>query len=566
MKGIVKLTLVGFMVLGMMVGTSMASEIDIQGKPSAGSGPVAFDTDVVGQTSGAVTVDQRWVATGTLDFVNFNNSATWPNTEATGSERAIAYYSSVALNTDSTLKFTLAGTTVKPDATLFLLAWVTSGGTAQWMTAASLTDWDIDANGGTYEWIRFQISTIAATTVFWGKSPTTGQFGFLDPASTNALPAGTVLVLSGNNADAANAGSIESLGFIVDQSASGNITIIMDEARDNNAQPLSAPNANAETIMVVGAYSVAKIQFYNPSANPAAITDGPATSTIDVEASPSRTLFVDEGRTGHMQGADTDENDSEAGLLFTNTAEYGLKLTSNDTFALTVKRGNVSGVDVISLYDGSNYQAMVPGANQWTRTSNFSIYDLSAVKGIDIHVGTQTPPQILATGTWTVDLTVNFSQDSPEPKSLGTVNALANADSHIWGINGSQFIVPYMNSDAANYGTYMIITNTGAIDASLYADVWTDGGVANGNSAVTQTATNINIGTVYGNSTRILLPADIEGFVNTALGGAPHGRYLIKVIAIAPNNTVHVTAMQNNGNGGKRSIPVLTDEEHEWKE
>lgn len=538
MKSILRHTLVGFMVLGMMAGTSLASTIDIG--PQAG--PFIFGVDT--GTGGPVTVESRWVATSRLDNVDLGNSAAWPNTGVAGSERTIGYFSSVALQANSTLRFQFTGAAIKADSTMFLLAWDTTG--PGWVTVATLNDFTADANGN-YTAVRFQVSNsnILAGMTFANSAGTA-----LPPSIINVLPADAVCVLSKGDA----AAGYDGLEMVVNQAFAGNVTVAVVEARDNNANPLSAPLAGAENILTVGSYLSAAIQHRTSGS----FVAGNATSEIDVEASPSRAKFVAEAA-----GEDTLLQTSEAGIIVINTAEYGFDLAADDTFTFTLKRSaGVAGVTQVTL----SGNVATPGVNQYNYSNSFAGLDLSAgTSPILISVNGTT---VLQTGMWQVDLALALGRTLPnEPFAPGAVTLLGDANSHDWTINGSQFIVPYMNSDSVQFGTYIVISNTGSNDALLNADVWTDGGAADGNSALQQTATNVPMGTVYANSTRILLPGDMEAAVNAALGGAAHGRYMIKFIAVAPNDSIHVTAMQNNGAGaGKRSVPVLTDTGHEWKE
>lgn len=551
MKKIFSSLMVAVFAVAMMTGGAWASEIDICPQTA----PLIFDDpDVVGATSGAVTADVLWTNGGILDSVDLGDSSIWPNTLAGGSERAIGYYSSVALKSASTLKFAFEHGAIDADATMFLLAYNTTDLTSAtpagpgigWVTVGTLNDFDVDDDGN-YSWIRMQISDIIGRETFTDKTGVA-----LAAALPNVLPADAVLVLSKDDA----ATGYDGVGIVANEglSAGQKVTVAVTEARDDNANPLSAPLAASEDILSVISGVSAIIQYQNGTIG---LADGACTSVIDVDAAVGPRLnFVDEtsgNGIGIFANGDTDLTHSQAALLVQNTAEYGLTLNAGDTYTLTIKRDNVNGVLDDIDYDGI---AMTAGTNEWTYDTNFGVIDPTA-GAVEILI-TVDEINILKTGTWTADLTINPDQDGNEPRDLDSMDLLTDQDSHIWTINGWQAVYPYFNSKEM-YGSYIVLNNESGTDGKVFFDI-----IASSNADIRGDLASYESKQVTdkeileaGESKVYLMDELVEALGLTDIDAQ---RNALRITVTAPVTDVTGTAfMDDPGSGGKRTVPLLTN-------
>ncbi|MCK4819408.1 hypothetical protein KA005_26785 [bacterium] len=138
-------------------------------------------------------------------------------------------------------------------------------------------------------------------------------------------------------------------------------------------------------------------------------------------------------------------------------------------------------------------------------------------------------------------------------------SSLFSGDAFEWGINGAQVVVPYLNSDTVNYGTYVLINNTSTLSGDIRGDVYTDGGAA-------QLASDVDFGTIDAKSTLLLTASEIQTKVEDA-GITGVARYMIKFIITTPGDNTFVTAFQINGSGGgKRAVPTYKWQGGQWCE
>ena len=461
MRKIFSSLMIAVFAVGMMVsGSFAASTIDIA--PEAI--PFVYDVDVAGATSASVQVDRLWVTNGILDNVDFGDSSVWPNTLAIGNERGVGYYCDVALNDSTTLLFDLTDCAIKADNTLFLLGYDTTLAAEE--TLGTLNDFGVDANGN-YTWIRIEIdtSTITGVETFADNAGVA-----LAVAAAQIIPAQAVLVLSKED----HVVGYDGIEIVVDQNASTG-TIAVTEAKNSAGNDLAAPLAGAETIITVINGVSAKIVYDTSGVQ----TDGPATSIIDVDAATPaspRTAFVDENIAGVVpfdgtiisNSEDTDLLISEAGLVVGNTAEFGLTLNAGDMLTLTVKRAHSAGVTGIQ-YSGV---ALTAGTNEWAGTFAFGGANAPADGTADAISITVNGTTILKRDMWTATLTIDPDQDANEPRDLGVMTLLTDANSHDWDINGAQFVAPNMLDQTGNFSSWVIFkTPVGASDALIFVDM-----------------------------------------------------------------------------------------------
>lgn len=521
---------VAVLTMALLVSGAWASEIDIM---PAATAP-AFDSDVVGTTSGAVTVDVKWMSQY-LDAVNLNDSSTWP-AGAGGLERAIGYYSTVALQTNSTLLFTITNGAIAEDNSLFLMAYDTTA--TAWVKVGVLNDVVSTDGHGNYTAVRMQISAIAGTETFADKDGLA-----LAAGGANVLPAGAVMVLSKDEADPP-----VGLGIAVNQglAVGATVRVAVTEARDDNGNPLNSPLAGSENLIQITESTLsASIKHAESSSN----VSGPATSTID--ASQGRIKFVDEGA-----GEDTPSDVTSQAFLrldYSSAAEYGLDL-ANDPYTVTIRRTDMTGVTGIT-YGGT---AMTAGVGQYSITTDLTTSPaFTADQELMITVdGTS----VLAVGDWAVDVSIDPDQDANEPSNLAPITVATGLTSHSWDLAGGfQAYYPYFNSRTA-YGSYIVLYNKGSVEGDVYFDV-----VSSSDAAVRGDLASYSNKQVPGKE--VLLAGESQvydmGELVTALGldGNDLAHFnALRIVVTAPAQDINGTAfMADPANGGKRTMPLLTD-------
>jgi hypothetical protein len=324
----------------------------------------------------------------------------------------------------------------------------------------------------------------------------------------------------------------------------------LTSASDDNGIPLAAPVAPPETLLIV--------------VDGLGTTWTVATSTIDVEATPSRGMFVDE--TGIPDDTDllisrvsnlrVDPSLAEYGFLLNNLDTYRLSITRPDTNGVLIGRNGVQWGTVGNVWSTSN------NATTWRLDGNFGDPAGAALLAGNCQIKINVDGiNVLETGLWLLSVSINTDEVAdPSPTNQWDQIEVDNENSHNWDINGCQFVVPYLHRNTATYGTQLVISNINANDAEIYADVYTDGGIVDGSGLTSgQRVATALIGVVSGRSTRLLTPAEIETAVNTALGGAAHNRYMARFTVRAPLNDIFVNAFQNQGAAGRRPVPVYTN-------
>jgi hypothetical protein len=370
---------------------------------------------------------------------------------------------------------------------------------------ASLLDFTEGTNG--YTTLRFQVES--------GESLAAGDAVYLTTAAaTTAAVALTVVADAGLTAGDA-------------------VTIEAVSAQDPSAIPITQGTAPAETLISV----VDGVDL--------AITV--ATSTINVEADPSRSLFVNE------PAGDTSTTTSTAEVTFNNNAEIAPDFTT-DNYTLAVTRDNIDGVDSIEAVSGAT-QALTLADGVYTLAGNNfdSANDFADGVATDLVI-TVNGTDVLATGDWTASLTVN---DDPAT-GAGDVVLATNATSHTWDINGAQFKIPYHAQNVSGFNFFFNAVNETSINAEVFADVI----VQNISQGTSVSLTNVNLGDAIAESSTTFGQGTIKTAINAAaadtINDADVYHVAMTLTAIAPANDVHVAAFQKDAIG-RTVVPVLVN-------
>ncbi|MDF2177518.1 hypothetical protein P2G88_04560 [Aliiglaciecola sp. CAU 1673] len=492
---------------------------------------------------GDVTVERRFT-TGADLGVDLGNAALPNQGLAAFTQRVITYASAVALQDKSTIRYTFTNGGLEQDPTYFVAIWdeAAAAGAGAFRYAGTTNDFTNSPNGNYYSDLLIEIDT----TGFAGTETALLSDGTASApiASDAPLPAGTVLYLF--NANTFAAGDVANIVVEQDRAAGDKVTVAISDARDSASNPLEAPKtvAPADVATMV---------------NGLTLTVNTVTSTIDVEASPTRTGFVE---------TTPDVQTSRATIQLANTAEYTFNLAqATDTYTMSVSRDNSTGVSSVQL-----------GAAAFTKNATTGVYELSAnattnlfaaAVNNDINVNdgaadgtgqngvvdaTNSP---LETGAWTFAMTVNPDQTDGEPVDVAQFS-LTSATSHDWVINGMQAKVPYVYTIPSTTGWSSIIKFTN--ESSEAAEVIVDAVVYNA-------TTGLSVAEVNNQFTNVSLPTSIPAdgqmtvtgaTIASALGLDANTNYHfgLTFTVIAPQNTVHLD-VQNKSPDGRAAGKVL---------
>lgn len=518
------------LVLAMTASAGMAHAagfIDIQPGTFAG-GPATADVDVVGNSSGAVGLSSLLSSDSAI--IDLTDSA-----QVTAGVRSIVYSPNTAISQNSTITFEVSNGAIAAEdsagAALPLPSLVNRAGTPA--VVGNLIDFTTDADGN-YTSLRFQVVTqdLVAGNGY--------NLAYDDSAGAGAFPDASV---------------VTDAGLSVGQS----VSIEAVSAQDPSAIPIAQGIAPSENLVTV--------------VEPLSVTLDSVTSIIDVEASPSRTTFVQNaGVTSPSLGDDEAETSdgvvgtgsepivSRASFNVETVAEVTPDLTGTD-FTVTLQRSNVDGVDdvVLDVAGGSNL-----GGGSATFTQNGSVFTftdtnaavLTAPAGgvthnLDIVVNGSTPLEVLQTGAWTLDIDVDAGSNF---SAFSVVDA---ATSHNWQINGAQFKIPYHAQNAPGFNFFFNVVNEGSNDANVFADVI----VENKSQNTREEETNVLLGSaVAQGSTTIGQDAIKQALRDAGLTVNDEDIYHVAMTltVIAPRNEVQVAAFQKDAIG-RTSVPVYVN-------
>lgn len=495
--------LVALFVTTMAVGGAWASVLDI-----AASGATAVDADTDAAASGPYVVGSEWLA-GQTGAVSVDLGSAVPSPGVVAADRSdILYVPSIDLGLNNVIVISVVNGALAANTDYGL--WDLDLGTPA--KVADLVDFETNAYG--YTKLKFKFN--AAATV------------------------NDVLVLTEDGLLPA-AGNAPELLFTSAQLATGPMTLQVTEAYDDTSLPLEAPKTGTETVAKRASQLSAKVQTENGGAG---FVDGNSTSTIDVEAAPSRAKFVAE--TGN---SDTlTPTTSEAAVLVESAIVNNGIIVANAAYTLTLN-GNQTAISKVELKDatGSDTDDFTENANNFTLTSTFADNDLTTPDDNVILI-TVNGTTVVDIANYTVDLVI-------DPNETGVANqtSLNDALAFAWTVNAMQARIPYMivETGGDNYTFFMEITNRGANPAEVSLDAV----ISNADASVNTTETQTNVITLAANSVTIIREADLDTWL-TNVDDTQLYRLGLTLTVVAPQNTVDVSAYQLDPSG-RTDVPVL---------
>lgn len=528
MKKFYAIFLMAMLAALLMAGTAFAaSALDIND-----GGDYAVDTDTAGTSAGPVEIATELLSTSEIEADL--------DTVAYG-KRYIYYIPSIDIADGTSLEVTLTNGAFKATAgTVYYICNVDSVGTMG--ASAKLIDViteNADATGYTKMLFKFDTT---------------------DPNLLADLPlSGDTLAFSQSIVGGCDTlAEIDSPILLVTDtlSSAGDMTVAITGAKDTASNSLTAPKAAAEAIAT--AVPGLDCVVYDWDGNDNTYTE----ETIDVEAANgSRTQFAETNGDGDLET-------SIAGVYVDVAGEITFAMDSADDNYTVKVVGDTTNAEISTVtYEGDAMTKSTTEANTWSISSDQDTDDITA--GGDIVI-TVSGTEALNTATYTTTVTfTTFDVDTAGndiPTSVDNKVVCSNEITHVWDINGAQFIVPYNNNDDANYGTMLFINNASEADASVTIDV-----IAN---SLGDTDLNVTGIATYADGSSIDVAAGEHLFISKtslqdAIDAAVPGlassngsiRYAIKVTVTAPAASVHVTALQNDPAGPKRTLPTLTNDD-----
>ena len=471
-------------------GLMAQSVLDITAGNDANS-TTAADTDVVGQSSGAVTVAKEVLA-GAAKSVDLNGTV----------NRSIIYIPEINMAQNATIEITMENGVIASTSGNNL--YLSDGNASQ--EIGHMTDFLKNTDNTGYKWMRFQITKNSGLQ--------SGHSAYISTRVDGDAATGALTVIADKGL-----------------SKGSNVTAQVTLAKDDNGNTQNAPLTAAEKVIEV--------------------TDGILASM----AQPITNSIIDVNKDRKKFELDSTTSTSSELNITTASAEVGLALDSaNDKYTILVERSNCDGVKKVTFNGNEPSAENNDSAHcKWTWKGDFSGGNIN--RKVEFEVDGEN---VLQTGAWKVSVDVEADEVTPAGTVLNVMNKTTLLN---WGINGAQFVVPYLNTQSA-YGTYLVITNTNKDDAAINLDVYSDKKVKLGQTQTEKSCSNVLLGTVPANSTATFYPADFNTAIDQTPGCAnfstTNDRYLGQFTVIAPENNIHAVAFQKDGANGKRSIPVLT--------
>jgi hypothetical protein len=483
-----------------------AGEIDIQ--TTFGGPSFTSDTDVVGAVAGAVGLSSLLAGSSTaVDLFNTAGDLIGP--------RSIVYSPNTAISQNSTITFELTDGAIQSGTNLPALY----DGTVGNAVVGNLIDFTTDGNGN-YTELRFQVIT----------SGLVASSGY------------SIVYDDGSNFEdvtiVANAGL----------SVGSSVSIAATSAQDPSAIAINQGTAPAENVVTV--------------VTPLDVTLLDVTSTIDVEATPSRGLFVaDDGATGGFDDdeAETSTSISRASFDIETIAELSPDF-STAGYTMTLSRDNDDGVTSVDLDVGGG-AALGAGTSSLALTggdyvlTGSSAAILTAVSpGITHNLDiTTSGTDVLQTGAWELNVDVDAGT------GFSAFTAVDAAETHDWDINGAQVKIPYHAQNVSGFVFFFNAVNESSNDAAIFADVI----VENKSQPGTRTSlTNVELGDAAANGSTTVGQQAIKDAINANAPGTMNNddvyHVAMTLTVIAPQNAIQIAAFQKDA-VGRTMVPVFVN-------
>jgi hypothetical protein len=537
---------------------------------------IAYAGDVTIPNEGTFTIDVTGVAGG-LDVATANNLVFVA--------QIAAVYDSVGAASDASGTTTTAGglsvgDLVEVGSVIDYTADATTGVVRQIVI-------QIDTNRPELEGVHFVLATndnindIAITDVpgaVAGNAVDLGQDLSKDPfQQADALPALTQLYLASPAAVAGQYNPI-TIEVLEDSPVGSMVQAQVTKVTNTASQTLNALRTDISDVAeIVDGFAVKVVDQ--------------ATTTIDVES--DRLNFINDD--GHDEAFGTNLEISRAQLMLANNADYGIELDSDDTLSAEVVRvdgEDMSGVGSIFLesgefvWDANDARFELAPTTLGTLGLYSTTYDIA---DFDITVNrTEFLEQnkdddadwvlggvSLTTSAGTFTVPVEYAEES----SVEDENSVKkDGVTHVWGVNGAEFKVPYIYHIGANttdYRSIVKIVNEFAQDADVFVDAVIapagEGDKHRDADLGKRTIKNVYVGTIPGeghltqNGQTILEALAKEVDIDTT--GAWHLELTYTVNA--PQDRIHAAA-QNKSNDGRADTPVLyktnnTNDGRKWQ-
>lgn len=278
----------------------------------------------------------------------------------------------------------------------------------------------------------------------------------------------------------------------------------------------------------------------------AGAVDTKLNAQIDVAVGADRKRFTSSGTSDALA------------LEFTETDQtYGVTLADTDTVNITLK-GDLSGVASITVTTGSTLrETLTVGKGIASDYSSASV----ALSASDAFAAASTTLNVIAgsgilsTGEFSVSAELDFAGSQLTDPLVTEVAENAGT----WTINGLQAKVANMTLNSASTISWLKVSNEGASDAIIYADI-----VYSLYNSTTAETKKIGVelgtvapGTVYTVSEASIVDAlgDPTGLVNATL----------TLTVTGPTDSVHLTA-EKKASDGRLNVPVYYDGSRTWRQ
>ncbi len=535
--------------------------------------------DLSVEYTGPIKIDKLLKSKSNI-VVNASNKLSWPGGADRGgrfflngydsdnekSNRVLAYYSDVSLSQGTTLKFSLSCGQIKaPDYGRSLNLYAYDNNVNRWIKVGFLIDFYEVYNGSNrgYTMVMFSINSNSERG---GDHRFTLANGTIENEndSNGHIPANTLLAFGSGIDSNGNIENFELLPKRFSESCTClcDMKIKLEDVVGGVNSHLDAPKRGVSEVSLLTFADgwEAKVTHFTKEKR----YYSPASSLIDTSEIINRRRFVPEGNDTNFN-EDTYALRSLFAIHLENRAEYGIDIsTRNDLFKIRLDKSDKCAIRSVSFYtlDKSSLsykkREMYKDANGWYFESNFESFpfqinnDQNDWNRIVIEVDDK---HTICQGLWRVDFSIIPNETKKENKLLDKTPA---AD---WKVDGMKFIVPYMSVDK-DYGTFLVITNLSDKKVNLYMDVYGDGGKNEG-AAQNYYYIDIKLPDIPKRSTRIYFPKDFTDAIWKKYPNFKAYRYMAKFIATAKDDEIHAAAFQQDGNTGKRSIPVLKESLHQ---
>ncbi len=524
--------------------------------------PVRIDKLLADKSNIVINIADKLSWPGGADRSSpFYTAGYWKDSDK--NNRVLLYYSDVALDSGTSLKFSISCGYIRKPQRGSLALYAYDNNLNRWIKVGFLIDFHktyVNSNEG-FTMVRFSVNSNYEVRGDHRFTLADGSVENEDD-SNGHIPPNTLLAFASEVDGSGNIKRFEILPkkFRKNCDCFCDMKIKLDYVLGGVNDYLEAPLRGVKEVSLLkftDGWS-AKVTHFTKAKR----YFSPATSFIDISKWVNRKRFIPEGNDTNFEN-DTYSLRSLFAIHLENRAEYGVAIDSlNDLFKIRVNAPDkcaVKEVDFYTLNSDFSYKKMkmFKDSKGW--------YFLGILKKFPFYINNSTndwnrivievnSKDTICQTLWRVDFSIVPNETKKEKKLL---NAEVAAD---WRVNGARFIVPYMSVDK-DYGTFLVITNLSDKRVNVYMDVYGDGGKSEG-VAQNSYYLDIKLGDIPKRSTRIYFPKDFTDAIWKKFPYFKAYRYLAKFLVTAKDDDIEAAAFQQDGNSGKRSIPVLRESLH----